>query len=325
MHALFSKQVLKKSFLVFLSFAVIFCSMSTIARAEWPRKPIQIIIPWPPSGDTATTIVTAMLSELEDELGVPVKIFNKVGGAGVIGFNEMARSRPDGYTFGIGPIGPSILQVLLGNAPYKTSDLMPLSVLYFNSTAVTARADAPFSNLKELAEYAQTNQIRLGIGGVGDVRYIMTENIAKEGNFEWKAITFQDLSPLVLLQNSADVMSGPAAPLKDYVENKEVKIIAMLLPERSTAFPDVPTVSEQGFGSSLAVWAGLYAPKGTPPKVAEKFRAAFVKVFKSEKLTQMMTKMGVIPVGSTTEEASKRFNEEVLLYTEIVKELELGK
>ncbi len=289
--------------------------------AAWPSKPIQIVIPWPPAGDTATTLVTAMLPDLQAELGVPVKIINKTGGGGVIGTNEFIRARPDGYTFGISPIGPTISQILLGNAPYKQKDLNALSVLYYNSTALSALASAPYNNLTELAAYARKNEVRLGDGGVGDIRYLMAMNIASEGKFPWKTITFQDLSPLVLLQKSVDVMIGAAAPLRDYVEKGDIKVLAMLLPHRSTAFPDVPTVAEQGFGPAYAIWAGLWAPVGTDPAVAEKFRAAFTKCFTSPKMMEMMNKMGVMPEAGTSQAAKEQYAREFAQYEKLMKEL----
>lgn len=101
-------SMLCKSFVTLCAGAcLLFSAAHQADAATWPRKPIQIIIPWAPAGDTATTLVTAMLPDLQKELGVPVKIFNKTGGAGVIGTNEMVRARPDGYTFGISPVGPT--------------------------------------------------------------------------------------------------------------------------------------------------------------------------------------------------------------------------
>lgn len=322
---MYTKSKLRTLFVCFVLVALSVGPMAGVALAAWPEKPIQIIIPWPPAGDTATTLVTAILPDLQAELGVPVKIINKPGGGGVIGTNDFVRARPDGYTFGISPIGPTISQVLLGNTPYKSTDLNPLSVLYYNSTALSTLSSSPYSNLKELAEYAQNNEVRLGTGGIGDIRYLMAMNIASAGGFKLKVISFQNLNPLVLLQKSADIMVGPAAPLKDYVEKGDLKVLAMLLPERSSAFPDVPTVAEQGFGPAYAIWAGLYAPKGTSPEIAEKFRAAFVKCFTSEKMLEMMDKMGVIPAGSSMEEAQRRFTEETAQYEKIVKELGMVK
>lgn len=192
-------------------------------------------------------------------------------------------------------------------------------MLYYNSTVLAAKASAPYSNLRELADYAKTNKVRLGCGGIGDVRYLITQNIAKEGGFNWNIVHIQDLNPLVLLQGSADVMTGAAAPFTDYVEKGDVKLIAMLLPDRSTAFPDVPTASEQGFGEAYAVWAGLYAPKGTPQDIAEKFRSAFVKCFTMPHLLELMNKMGVVPEAGTMQEAQERFNKDTETYRSLLK------
>lgn len=311
---------LKKKFLPLLCLGALLmpCLATDAVSAEYPTKPIQIIIPWPPAGDTSTTIFTAMLPSLEKELGVPVKIVNKTGGGGVIGVNELVRSKPDGYSFGFCPIGPAVAQLLLGNTPYTADDFFPITLVYYNASVLAAKASAPYSNLEELAEYGKTNKLRLGISGIGDVRYLMSETIAQKGGFEWEAITFQDLNPLVLLQDSADVISYSPGVFKDYVANGDIKILATLLPERTSVFPDVPTAVEQGFGPAYAIWGSIFAPKGTPVEIAEKFRAAFVKALNEPEIQELMNNMGVISVGSSMEEAQERLAVDLETYKAII-------
>lgn len=296
---------------------------SNAFSSDWPQKPIQIIIPWAPTGDPSTILFTAMLPALEEELGVPVKIVNIVGGGGVIGVNEVLKAKPDGYTFGLGPVGPTITQVILGNTPYTTEDLFPISVLYFNAPVLATKSSSPYSNLDELAAYAQNHKVRLAINSIGDARYHITENIARRAGFKWEVIAFQELSPLILLQDSADIVSYVATPFIDYVKKGDIKILATLLPERSTAFPDVPTAQEQGYGEALAIWAGLLAPKGTPYEIAEEFRRAFVKCFMQPEIIEILNRMGAIAEGSTIEEAQKRLLDETVIYSEIIESLGL--
>ena len=115
-----------------------------IAQAKWPEKPILLMIPWPPGNDPSTIISNAMVPELQQELGVPVKVINKAGGAGVIATDELAKSAPDGYTFGLLSVGPVVSQVLMGNTPYKAEDLKPLGMLWSSAFHPFFQWETPF-------------------------------------------------------------------------------------------------------------------------------------------------------------------------------------
>jgi tripartite-type tricarboxylate transporter receptor subunit TctC len=97
--------------------------------AAWPKKPIQIILPWPAGNDPSTMVAISMAPLMSEELGVPVKVVNKAGGSAVLGTNDLKNSQPDGYTMGLISIGPMITQVLTGKTPYKNQDLKPLGLV----------------------------------------------------------------------------------------------------------------------------------------------------------------------------------------------------
>ena len=112
--------MLKKLVLVAAVLGLILGLMVVPASAKWPSKPIKVMIPWPAGNDPSTMVATAMAPHMSKELGVPVKVVNKPGGGAVLATNELARSRPDGYTLGLISIGPMITQVIRGKTPYKT-------------------------------------------------------------------------------------------------------------------------------------------------------------------------------------------------------------
>ncbi len=147
-----------------LAIAILVLTLGFIAfpaAAEWPRKPVKIMIPWPAGNDPSTMVATAMAPHMSNELGVPVKVVNKPGGGAVLATNELAKSRPDGYTLGLISIGPMITQVIRGKTPYKNQDLRPLGLIWSSPFTLACRADAPFNNLKELSEYGKNHNLRL--------------------------------------------------------------------------------------------------------------------------------------------------------------------
>ena len=150
---------------VFIGMLVFFILGITVAApvaADWPQKPILITIPWPPSNDSSTIVANVLAPVMSEDLGVPVKIINRAGGRGTIGTNFVAQSKPDGYTIALSSIGPMLTQPIRGVTPYKIDDFDVLGLVWAAPFTLAARAYAPYSDLKELAKYAENHQLKLG-------------------------------------------------------------------------------------------------------------------------------------------------------------------
>jgi tripartite-type tricarboxylate transporter receptor subunit TctC len=291
------------------------------AAQAWPDRPIKLIVPWPPTNDTSTIIGSAMAPELSKELGVPVKVVNQPGGAGVLGTAQLAHARPDGYEVGLISIGPMLSQVLRGKTPYKISDFKPLGLLWANAFALAARADAPYDNLKELAAYGQKHELKLGDWGLGAVPTLIAMEAAQKGNFKWQATSYRNLTALTLMQGDADVVTLSAPALKDYIASGKVKLLAAMLPNRLPDYPKVPTVAEQGFGQGFSVWFGAFVPKDTPDPIVQKLSAAIMKAMKSPKVQLTMQRAGGIPILSGPEDAAKTIEAQEAVFGKLMKQL----
>jgi len=295
------------------------------ALAKWPEKPILLVIPWPPGNDPSTIISNAMVNDLSKELGVPVKVINKAGGAGVIATDELVKSTPDGYTFGLLSVGPVVSQVLMGNTPYKSEDLKPLGMLWSSAFTLSCGAALPFKNLKEMSEYGKKNTLKLAHWGLGAVPTLIALNAAKIGGFEWRETAYKDLNALLLTKGDADVATLSTVYVRDYVAKGEVRILAAVLPTRLPDFPDVPTVAEQGFGEAYSIWFGLFAPAKTPDEISKRFREAFFGVMKRPQIQEAIKNTGVVPHPGTPEAAGKQIDKELKEFGALMKELKLVK
>lgn len=126
----------------------------SVAQDKWPSKAIEIIYPYPPGNDM--DVITRLVAEgMSKRLGVPVQVINKPGGGGVVGFAEMTRAKPDGYTIGTWTPGPGISQIIAGNTPYKLTDYQPVGGMLINDLVIAARNDIPAMNLKEFGDWAK--------------------------------------------------------------------------------------------------------------------------------------------------------------------------
>lgn len=298
----------------------ILMSMGT-CFAAWPKKPIRIMIPWPAANDPSTMVATAMAPEMSKKLGVPVKVVNKPGGGAVLATNELKNSRPDGYTMGLISIGPMITQVLRGKTPYKNQDLRPLGLVWSSPFTLAARADAPYNNLTELAEYGKNNELRLAHWGLGAVPTLIAMNAAKIGGYQWKETAYKKLNPLLVVKGDADVITFSTPGIKDYVEAGKMKVLACMLPQRLPQYPDVHTVAEDGFGDAYSIWFGAFVPAKTPDNVVAKLSATFFEVMAMPGIKEVIKNVGVIPHPTGPEEARKQMDSELENFGAIMKDL----
>jgi tripartite-type tricarboxylate transporter receptor subunit TctC len=313
--------MLKKGLLIAAVLMMLSGLMAMPAMAEWPQKAIKIMIPWPAGNDPSTMVATAMAPFMSDELGVPVKVVNKPGGGAVLATNELAISRPDGYTLGLISIGPMITQVIRGKTPYKNQDLKPLGLVWSSPFTLSCRADAPYNNLKELAEYGKTHKLRLAHWGLGAVPTLIAMNVAKKGGFQWQETAYKKLNPLLVVKGDADVITFSTPGVRDYVEAKQMKILACMLPNRLPQYPDVATVKEQGFGVGYSIWFGAFVPAKTPDDIAQKLSASFFKVMAKPEIQDVIEKVGVIPLTTGAAEARAQMDSELEAFGAIMKEL----
>lgn len=295
------------------------------ALAEWPEKPIQILIPWPAPSDPSTLVATAMAPVMSEKLGVPIKIVNKPGGGAVLGVAELARARPDGYTIGLVSIGPMITQVARGKTPYQPDDFEVLGIVWASPFSLATRADAPYSNLKELADYAADHDVRLAHWGIAAVPTLIAMNYADKAGFKWQETAYEQLNPLVIEQGDADVITYSTTSLVDYVESGKMKILAAMVPDRLPAFPDVPNVAEQGYGPSFSVWFGAFAPKGTDPEIVAKLSETIYAAIQDPTVQEVIANTGVVPEINTPEAAKTRIQEELVTFTALMEKLGVTK
>ena len=178
-----------------LAFLSIVAALPSLAQDKWPSKPIEIIYPYPPGNEM--DVVTRLLAEgMSKRLGVPVQVINKPGGGGVVGFAEMTRAKPDGYTIGTWTPGPGISQIVAGNTPYKMSDYQSVGGMLINDFVLAARGDIPANNLKEFAAWAKKNGKPVIIASYAPaaVPALIAAKIAKRDGWPYKVVSFPNPS-----------------------------------------------------------------------------------------------------------------------------------
>ncbi|MDB5879707.1 MAG: transporter, partial [Variovorax sp.] len=245
---------------------------------------------------------------LQQRLGQPIVIDNKPGANSLIGVDAVAKSAPDGYTFGVVIAAYSANTTLYPKLPYDPAkDLIGVSLMGISPLLAAVNNDAPFKTGQELIAYARANPGKLSFGssGNGSAAHLTSEL--------WKSLTQTYMTHIPYrgaVPALTDLMGGQIqlfldAPtgLINQAKAGKIRLIGVAGDKRLPAVPDVPTFIEQGFaGFTGSTWAGMIAPAGTPPDIVKRMSDEVARIIKSEETRAKLDAMGTFPVGSTPQE-----------------------
>jgi tripartite-type tricarboxylate transporter receptor subunit TctC len=242
--------------------------------ANFPNKPITIVVPWGPGGRTDTWI-RAIAIPMEKHLGVPVVVTNQPGGVGVVGAIAVAESDPDGYT--IGPYCTAhYLASFLKTPPFEPEAYDPIAMFTDISYVIVVAADAPWDNFIDLVEYAKENpgKVKHGNTGTGTEDHVYASYLYNVLGLDMQQFPYAGDSGAItaLLSGEIDVSMMAVAPAMPQILSGDLKALAVSSVERMDFLPDVPTFKEQGIDFTESAWTGLFVPKGTDPAIIEKLR-----------------------------------------------------
>lgn len=308
-----------------LSVFMVVAALPSLAQDKWPSKPIEIIYPYPPGNDM--DVITRLLAEgMSKRLGVPVQVINKPGGGGVVGFSEMTRAKPDGYTIGTWTPGPGISQIIAGNTPYKLSDYQSVGGMLINDFVLAARADIPANNLKEFAAWAKKNNKPVIIASYAPaaVPALIVAKIAKKDGWSYKVVSFPNPSIKELTAGDADVSTAGAEGALSYSKAGQTKILSSWGPDRNPVFPNVATPKEEGYGE-LFTWGGMAAPAGVPKDIINRLSSVMIEALNDKPIKDQFKKAGIPALPMTADQMHNRVIEDSKWIAELMNELGMSK
>jgi tripartite-type tricarboxylate transporter receptor subunit TctC len=296
--------------------------------AEFPSRPIDLIIPYAPGGpsDTSSRSIAPKLGEV---LGQPVIPVNKPGASGALAVSLLAKNRPDGYTILL--VSNSALTVVpnFEKVSYNPqTDFTYLCKLFNQSPMVVVRAEAPWKTWQELIDYAQKNpkKIKYGSWGQYSSGHIAMEAIGKEKSVEWGHVPFKGDGPCVtaLLGGHIDV-APVAAGHVPHVRAGKLRCLLMLQSYRSQNFPEVPCMRDveikfEGKGTTETI-SGMIAPKGLPKEIVKKYEVALEQASRSPEFLNALNSLGCDLQYLSGEELRKEVEGGFTYITELVKKL----
>ena len=278
--------------------------MPGVAAAEYPEKPVEFVVPWPP-GDAEDVLTRMIAEDFQNTYGVPAAVVNKPGGGGgpFPGAVEVAKSPADGYTVGsfilaVPVIGPNIGIPELNPNPFE-----PLGAFMTYPFVIVSSKNAPYASIDELAAHAQDNDVVLGHFGAPLIPTKVTFALAKQKGFSFAADAgFDILDCNSLASGDVDVMNTTLQLVLPCLD--DINVLASIGGKRIGLTPDTPTVGELDPSLSLALWNGLFVHKDTPADVREKIVAVAKETMASERAQDFMAKTGALVYWQNAEDTT---------------------
>ncbi|UUZ62211.1 tripartite tricarboxylate transporter substrate binding protein [Polaromonas sp. P1-6] len=255
-------------------------STAALAQASYPNKPIRIVVGYPPGGGTDAA-GRQMAQRIQDKLKATVIVENRPGASGGLGQLTVARSAPDGYSLAVGTVGSLAVKTTFPELKFDpVKELVPVALLSSTPHALVVPASSPYTTVAQLVDAAKTKKdgLTYASGGVGGSTHLAVEMLAATGGFKAQHIAYKGSSPahLDLVAGRVDFMMDILSSASPLIRSGRLRLLAVTSAKRVPQYPDVPTVSEtSGFANFEAVgWLGLFAPRGTDPKIIQKLSNA---------------------------------------------------
>ena len=314
------KTMLKAGVLAILATAAL-----AVQAAEWPDKPIRVILSVP-AGATPDVTARLVFPGLMQQLGVSLVADNRAGGGGVIGAEIAAKSAPDGYTLFISSPGAlTILPHMRKNIPYDTiRDFAPVSLISIGPFVLMTHPSVPAKTVKELIALAkaQPGKLNYASAGNGVANHLAGELFKQMAGVDIVHVPYKGAPQAVtdVLAGHMNMMFNSVAPIVAHIKTGKIRVLGIATLQRSPQLPDVPTIHESGVPGFEAVnWFGMFAPAKTPRAIINRVNGALVKTVKTPELQAQFIALGADPVGSTVEEFTAFVKRDMEKYEKVVR------
>src|SRR5579859_6142740 len=281
------------------------CTIATSAQAEFPDRPIHLIVPQA-AGSATDTVARILAATLTDQIGQQVLVDDRPGGALTVGLDLTAKLPPDGYTLCMGPIGAlAITPHLVAKLPYDIArDFQPIVLLLRGQLPLAVSPTTPFHSVPELIAYAKANPGKLlnASSSNGSPGHVGGELFKFMTGADIVHVPYKGGGPAIndLMAGRVQLMFESLNSIAPFARSGAVRALAVSGDHRSPAFPDLPTVAEAGVpGYSAPTWAGVIAPAGVPRPIVDRLNAAINRAFQSATMRQFYTTVGDEAAGGT--------------------------
>jgi tripartite-type tricarboxylate transporter receptor subunit TctC len=303
-----------------------FVVSSSTASAQYPDRPVRIIVPYTPGG-TVDVLARALSPRLQQALGQPFVIDNRPGAGGNIGAEAAAKSTPDGYTIFMATNAPLTINVAMyRNIRYDPfRDFVSVIVSSFSSLVLVVNPKLPVKSVMELAAFAKARPTELSVGtsGIGTTAHLALVQFNKLAGVQMTHVPHRSGPPSLTATIAGDVHLAfsdivPAMPL---VQDDRLRALAVSGTKRAVVAPELPTIAESGLpGFDVSAWTGVFAPAGTPRPIVETLNREINRALADPEFRKKLIAIGIDAAGGTVEAAAEYLRQEVPRWKQIVVE-----
>jgi len=296
---------------------------STPAWAQYPSKPIRVLVPF--GAGSSTDIVMRILAQpLGQSLGQPVVVENKPGADGAIAAAEVAKAPADGHTIMLGTNSPMSAGPHLRKVPYDAiNDFTPISLVGNYTFFVLVHPSVPARTLPELVSYAKANPGKLNYATGNTSGIVMTAMLASQAGMQVVHVPYKSEPPAItdLLSGNIHLMISSYATVAPHMREGKLRPLVTTLPNRTSLMPEVPTIVEAGFPKfSVSPWAGVFGPARMPKDVTERLNRELNALLKRADVRESLLRQAFDPKGSTLEEFSAYVKDQYEVWGRAIRE-----
>ena len=315
-----------------ISFGLValFGSLTTLSAfsqaADYPSKPIKIVVTFPPGG-SADAIIRILSTRLNDKLGQALVIDNRPGAGGNIGLSVVAKAAPDGYVLGVGAAGGlTANSSLYPQMPFDVAkDFQPITMLAAIPFVLVGHPSVPADNMQQLIAYAksQPGKVSIGHGGNGTAMHLSTALFTQMTDLKMIEVPYRGSGPAAMdtLSGQIQLSITDLAAALPHIKAGKLKAFAVTSPKRLNNLPEVPTLAESGLtGYDSTGWFGLVAPAGTPAAIIQRLHTEFTAALNDEAIKTQMRQSGMEPVATSMEGLDAYIKSETQKWAKVIRQ-----
>jgi tripartite-type tricarboxylate transporter receptor subunit TctC len=271
------------------------------ARADWPERPLRLIVPFA-AGSSSDTIARIVASKMGDRLGQQIAVENRVGGSTIIGTQEVARSSPDGYTLGLANTTSHVVSVAINPHPPfdPIRDFVPIGMIGSSPFLLVSSPHLPATTLAQFVDLAKAKpgSLSYASAGTGTLAHLAGELFKHQANIDVVHVPYHgtEQSLLDLMEGRIDLSVSTIPPTLSQIQQGNVRALAVMSDKRSGMLPDVPTMGEAGVpGCEAALWTAIVLPAGVPTAIVDLLSKTLIAVVNDPDVQKALKAQGVDP------------------------------
>jgi tripartite-type tricarboxylate transporter receptor subunit TctC len=321
-QALSHHAVSRRAVLLGLSAATLSAATGRATTADWPTRPVTVVVPYAAGGNT--DMMARLASQyLSSKLRQPFVIENRAGGGGAIGAIGVARAHPDGYTLLFGASTQLVNIPMLQKVIYSHKDFTPISIFGAGPYLLGIKSSLPVKTLQDFIAYvkARPGELNYATAGIGGNVHLNTALFLSRAGLTMTAIPYKSGAPAMagLVAGEVEMYFGNASELMLHTETKSLRILAISTRQRIAQLPDVPAVAETFPGFDTSSWNGFLAPVGTPKPIVNTIEKLVIAAAKEPTIVERLNQLAILPFGTTSEEFEKAIEQSRIINRESMK------